>query len=139
MNDIRRTIYIVCGTLCVALGVVGMVVPLLPTTGPLLLAAFFYSRSSPRFYHWLLHNRWFGAYIKNYREGRGIPLRSKVVTLAILWVTIGSSIALLDLWWVRLLLLAVAAGVTIHLVMLKTFRPESGAPVGDLDLNELQQ
>ena len=131
MNDIRKLIYIACGTLCVALGVLGIFVPLLPTTGPLLLAAFFYSRSSPRFYHWLLYNRWFGAYIKNYRAGHGIPIRSKVITLLTLWVTIGASMFLIPSWWVKLLLLAVAVGVTIHILAIKTYRPAS-AQVSDL-------
>jgi uncharacterized membrane protein YbaN (DUF454 family) len=137
MNDIRKLIYIACGTICVALGVIGIFVPLLPTTGPLLLAAFFYSRSSPRFYHWLLHNRWFGSYIKNYREGRGMPMRSKIITLATLWLTIGISIVLVALWWVKLLLLVIALGVTIHIVMLKTFRPAS-APASERN-SELPQ
>ncbi len=137
MNDIRKILYIACGTLCMALGVIGIFLPLLPTTGPLLLAAFFYSRSSPRFYFWLLHNRWFGAYIKNYRAGLGMPLRSKVITLALLWATIGISIGVVSLGWVKLLLGLIALGVTIHIVLLKTFRPAS-AQVSDLN-SELQQ
>ncbi len=74
MNRIIRTLLIVCGTLCVGLAVVGIFVPILPTTPFLLLAAVCYARSSQRFLAWLLTNRWFGSYIKNYREGRGIPV-----------------------------------------------------------------
>ena len=66
-----------------------MFVPVLPTTPFLLLAAICYARSSERFYHWLLNNRWFGEYLKNYREGRGIPLREKTLTVLALWLTIG--------------------------------------------------
>ena len=127
MKNIRRWLLIACGMLCVAVGVIGIFVPLLPTTSPLLLAAFCFARSSPRFYHWLLHNRVFGSYIKNYREGRGMPLRSKFVTLALLWLTIGFSIIYITPWWIKLLLLIIALGVTIHILWIKTYRPETVA------------
>lgn len=111
------------GTLCVALGAIGVVLPVLPTTPFLLLAAACYARSSERFYVWLMTNRWCGAYIRNYREGRGIPLRQKVLTLALLWTTIGASACFaVSNGWVRLLLLAIAAGVTLHLLHIPTFR-----------------
>ena len=127
MKNIRRWLLIACGMLCVAVGVIGIFVPLLPTTSPLLLAAFCFARSSPRFYHWLLHNRVFGSYIKNYREGRGMPLRSKVVTLGLLWLTIGFSIIYIAPWWIKVLLLLIAVGVSIHILWIKTYRPETVA------------
>jgi len=77
----------------VALAVLGLFLPVLPTTPFLLLAAVCYARSSERFYHWLMTNRWFGEYIRNYREGRGIPLKQKVLTISLLWVTIGYAAA----------------------------------------------
>ena len=79
-----RILLIACGTLCVALAVLGLFLPVLPTTPLLLLAAVCYARSSERFYHWLMTNRWFGAYIRNYREGRGIPLWHKVLAISLL-------------------------------------------------------
>ena len=74
MKRLTRVLLIAGGNLCVALAVLGLFLPVLPTTPFLLLAAVCYARSSERFYHWLVTNRWFGAYIRNYREGRGIPL-----------------------------------------------------------------
>jgi len=125
-----RVLLIACGTLCVALGVLGIFVPVLPTTPFLLLAAICYMRSSERFYHWLLNNRWFGEYIKNYQEGRGIPLREKTLTLIALWLTIGSTTLLVvSVWWGQLILLGVAVVVTIHLVMIKTFKRDASAPL----------
>ena len=122
----NRILLIILGTLCVALGVLGVFLPLLPTTPFLLLAAICYGRSSKRFYHWLVNNRWFGEYIRSYREGRGIPLKQKVLTVLLLWLTIGSTALLAaTLWWVRLILLGIAVGVTIHLVKLKTYKPET--------------
>ena len=124
MNRLTKTLLIALGSLCVTLGVIGMFIPILPTTPFLLLAAFFYARSSQRFYHWLLTNRWFGEYIRNYREGNGMPLRQKVFTIVLLWLTIGVAIFfMITTWWVRLILLAIACGVTYHLISIKTYKP----------------
>lgn len=123
MKRLIKALLIVSGTLCIALGMLGMIVPLLPTTPFLLLAAICYARSSDRFYHWLITNRWCGDYIRNYREGRGIPLKQKVLTILVLWLTIGSTMCLATAQlWVRLILLGIAVGVTVHLMKIKTFR-----------------
>jgi uncharacterized protein len=128
--DIRKAILIFTGTVCVALGVLGMFLPLLPTTVFLLMAAYCYSRSSEKFHTWLLTNRLFGPYIKNYKSGKGISIRQKVSTISILWVSIGVSIWLLGgKFWLSLLLLAIAGGVTIHLLWIKTYRPEEEVEV----------
>ncbi len=124
MNEIKRIALIICGSACVALGIVGMFLPVLPTTPFLLLAAVCYARSSQKLYDWLMTNRWCGSYILNYREGRGITLRLKVTTILLLWITIGLTAGFaVTLWWVRLILLAVAIGVTLHLLWIKTFTP----------------
>jgi len=126
MNRIAKVLLIVSGTFFVALGVLGVFVPVLPTTPFLLLAAFCYARSSERFLHWLLTNRWFGAYIKNYREGRGIPLREKLLTIVALWLSISfSALYVVESWWGKLLLVAVAVGVTVHLLRIKTPRADA--------------
>ena len=126
LMDIRKAVLIFAGTVCVALGVLGMFLPLLPTTVFLLMAAYCYSRSSERFHTWLLTNRLFGTYIKNYKSGKGISMRQKISTIAMLWVSIGFSIWVLGgRFWVTLLLVAIAVGVTLHLVLLKTYRPET--------------
>ena len=125
MSGVIRFLWIGAGTVCVALGLVGILLPVLPTTPFLLLAAVCYGRSSSRFLHWLLTNRWFGAYIQNYREGRGLPQREKVLTILGLWLTIGVSVVyVVSQWWLRLVLIAVALGVTIHLLRIKTARLE---------------
>ena len=124
MNKVLRTLLIAAGLLFVGLGIVGIFLPILPTTPFLLLAAYCFARSSDRFYHWLMTNRWFGAYIRNYREGRGMPLREKIISLTALWLTISATIIFsVSAWWLRLLLLAIALGVTTHLVRLPTYRP----------------
>ena len=124
--DIRKAFLIFAGTVFVGLGVIGMFLPLVPTTVFLLLAAYCYSRSSERFHTWLLNNRWCGAYIKNYKDGRGMTTRSKASTILILWASIGVSIWFVaGKFWVTLMLLAIAIGVTVHLLWLKTYRPEA--------------
>ena len=121
MKDLTRILLIVIGTLFVALGVLGVFLPVLPTTPFLLLAAICYARSSKRFYNWLMTNRWCGEYIRNYREGRGITLRHKILTISLLWLTIGyAAWFVVSLWWVKLILFGIAAGVTLHLVKIKT-------------------
>ena len=134
-----RTLLIILGTLCIALGLLGMFLPLLPTTPFLLLAATCYSRSSKKFYHWLVTNRWCGGYIRNYREGLGIPIKQKVFTILLLWLVIGLTAWLAALpGWVRWILPGVAIGVTVHLVKIKTYKPKSepGLPPGENAVSE---
>lgn len=121
-----RALLLVLATLCVVLGVVGIFLPVLPTIPFLVLAAICYARSSESCYQWLMTNRLFGEYIRNYREGRGIPFKQKVLTILLLWLTIGSTAWLaVSQWWVRWILLGIAAGVTIHLVKIKTYKPKT--------------
>ena len=126
MKSVVRYLFIAGGLVAVALGVVGIFLPILPTTPFLLLAAFLFARSSERFYRWLHTNRWFGAYLTNYREGRGLPAREKTMTIVALWLAIGLSAALaLSSWWPRAALLAIAVAVTIHLLRIPNFRPQT--------------
>jgi uncharacterized membrane protein YbaN (DUF454 family) len=118
-----RIALISLGTFFLCLGIVGIFIPILPTTPFLLIAAALYARSSQKFYSWLMNNRLFGRYIKSYREGKGIPLKIKLITITLLWITIGiSAIFATDILWIRILLAAVAAGVTIHIATIKTYR-----------------
>jgi uncharacterized membrane protein YbaN (DUF454 family) len=118
-----RKVLIVAGTFFVGLGILGIFFPVLPTTPFLLLAAACYARSSERFYHWLLNHGWFGRYLRPYREGKGISLRSKVISISMLWLTILCSVLfIVHPLIVRILLIAIAAGVTLYLLSLPTFR-----------------
>lgn len=121
-SGLWRGLLIACGTLCVALGVLGIFLPLLPTTVFLLMAAACYARSSDRFYRRLVNHPWLGAYIRNHYEGRGMRLRDKVITVVALWMGIGATaIWTVDAAWFRILLIAIAAGVTLHIVRLPAF------------------
>jgi uncharacterized membrane protein YbaN (DUF454 family) len=124
-SGFRQWLLVMVGVIAVGLGVVGVFVPVLPTTPFLLLAAACFVHSSPRLYSWLIHHRWFGDYIRHYREHRAITPRARLATLALLWGVIGATafFAVTD-WWVRVLLGAVAVGVTLHLLCLKTLTPD---------------
>jgi hypothetical protein len=122
-SGFMKALLIVGGTLCVALGVIGIFLPLMPTTVFLLLAAACYARSSDRFYQRLINNPWLGHYIRASREGRGMRRRDKAITLVLLWVGIGATmIWTAEAWWLRLVLFGIAAGVTIHVVRIPDFQ-----------------
>jgi hypothetical protein len=116
----KRWLLIGAGTLSTGLGIIGVFVPVLPTTPFLLLAAACYMRSSERFYQWLIDNRIFGAYVRNYIEGRGMPIKIKISTILLLWLTIGVTIAFaVENIVVRIVLICIAIGVTAHVALIK--------------------
>jgi uncharacterized protein len=109
------------GVLAMTVGLIGVVVPLLPTTPFLLLAAACFVRSSDTLYGWLTSNRLFGGFIRDYREQQGVSARAKITALALLWGVIGyTALMAVDAAWLRVLLAAIAVAVTIHLLRLKT-------------------
>jgi uncharacterized membrane protein YbaN (DUF454 family) len=115
-----RVLLISLGVLFIGLASLGIFIPVLPTTPFLLLSAALFARSSDRFYRWLIGNRFFGKYIKDYREGKGVPIKVKMGAIIILWVTICLSIIFgVEILWVRIILVMVAVGVTIHIAMIK--------------------
>lgn len=119
-NRVLQLFLIISGVICVALGTLGAFVPLLPTTPFLLLASYCFIRSSDRLYNWLINHRFLGKFIRDYVEHKSINPNVRLITLAILWTSILSSVILLQVKiWVKLLLLAIAIGVTIHLMLLK--------------------
>jgi len=121
LNKLKRPLWITGGTLCVGLGIFGIVIPLLPTTPFLLLAAICYIRGSKRLYTALMHNRVFGSYLRNYLEGRSMSLKNKIWTLCLLWaVILSSAILVTDSLAVRAVIGAVGIGVTVHLALIKT-------------------
>ena len=122
-NKFFRYLLIIAGTIFLGLGIIGIFLPILPTTPFLLLATACYTRSSKRFYDWLLHNKWFGSYIKNYREGEGVPLKVKVYTISLLWITIlFSAFFIISIFWMRVVLILIAAAVTVHILTIKTYK-----------------
>ena len=105
------------------LGIIGIFMPVLPTTPFLLLAAACYARSSKKFYNWLLTNKWFGNYIRNYLQGKGIPIQVKILAITLLWLTIVLSVIFaVHSLFIRLLLILIAIGVTLHILSVPTLK-----------------
>jgi len=121
MRSVTRGAAIAAGTLCVGIGVVGIFIPLLPTTPFLLLAALLLARSSRRGHRWLMTNRLFGPTLRRYLEERRMSRLHKAATLVFLWATLGLSAGLAVKGpWARALLAAVGAAVTAHVLTLGT-------------------
>ena len=124
MNSAKKAVLVTAGSVCLGLAVLGVFLPLLPTTPFLLLASACYVRSSERLHGWLMGNRMLGPYIKNFKERRGIPLRARVTTVLLLWLPLAYSIYRLDLLWLELLLLLM--GVTWSVLILR-MKPVGGS------------
>ena len=112
---ITRVLFAAGGLACVGLGALGILLPGLPATPFLLLAAYCFARSFPALHSWFVSHAWFGPYIRGARAGWRIPRRQALQTIALLWLSMGISAWLVDSWWVRVPLLVTAAGVTIFL------------------------
>ena len=119
-----RIILILIGSVSFALGVLGIFLPMLPTTPFLLLSAAAWLKASPSLYEWLLNHKVFGEYIRNFREHRAIPLRVKIISVSMVWLTIGYCIiAVVDeWWWAQLLMALLAIAISWHILSYKTLK-----------------
>ena len=116
-----RYLYLISGFLLVVIGVIGIFLPILPTTIFLILASACFVKSSPRANEWLRNHKILGAYIKNYQDKTGLTIKAKIFNIFFLWIMIlSSAFFFTEELFIRLLLLAIAIGVTIHLLMVKT-------------------
>lgn len=112
----------VLGVISLGLGILGIFLPVLPTTPFLLLSAALFARSSERLYDWLLNHKVLGEYIRDFREEKAIPLRVKFISVSMLWIVMLTTIffAVNDKLWLQILLACIAVGVTIHILSFKT-------------------
>lgn len=116
-----RILYVLLGSVTLGLGIAGIFLPVLPTTPFLLLTAALWFKGSPKLYRRLMESKRLGPYIRNFRENRAIPLRAKIISVTMLWVTILLSAFLaVHAWWLRVLLIAIAAAVTWHILSFRT-------------------
>jgi len=118
---LKKYIFLVLGFFFLGLGILGLFLPLLPTTVFLLIAAYFFAKSSEKYYNWLINNKYFGKFIRDYKEGKGVPLKTKTISITILWATILYSVYfVVQILWLKILLILIAIGVSWHLLSLKT-------------------
>ena len=135
--SLGRFLWISAGLTLVVLGTIGIFLPLLPTTILYILAAGAFAKSSDRLHHWIMDHPIIGRMIRNYRLYHAIDLRTKLVSIATLWLTIGASaIFAVQNWWVRGLLGLIAFGVTWHLLALKTLTPQMAAEIARREAEE---
>ena len=127
----KKYIYIILGSLMLALGAVGIILPVLPTTPFLLVAGFFYLRSSKRLYEWLLRHRILGPYIVSYLKYKAIPRKTKISALVLLWSSLIVSMVVLASLKAGLFLAAVGVAVSVHLLSLRTISVEEMESVKD--------
>lgn len=119
---------IALGWFFVAMGIIGIFVPIWPTTIFFILAAWCFAKSSEKFYNWLINHPRFGKFISNYREHRGMPLKAKIIAVTMVVVAIGSSVIFFtQTIWVRILLVGIALGVSGYILSLNTIRQEQTA------------
>jgi uncharacterized membrane protein YbaN (DUF454 family) len=105
-NPIIKALWVIAGSVFVVLGAFGVILPGLPTTPFLILAAACYIRSSQRLYDWLIANKTFGPYLRDYREGKGIPKRAKKIALIMMTIFVGYAVLFaLDDLFVRIVVL----------------------------------
>lgn len=124
MNRAKKALLVAAGSVSLALAVLGIFLPLLPTTPFLLLASACYVRSSERLHGWLMGNRLLGGYIRNFRERRGIPLRGRIVTVVLLWLPLLYSVYRLDLLWLEVLLVLMGLAWSVLILRMRGVRDD---------------
>jgi len=122
LSSFTKVLLNIAGTVFVALGILGAFLPLLPATPFLLLASACYVRGSDRLYRRLMGNRYLGSYIRNFQERKGMPVRAKIITIAILWASLSFSIYRVEPVILDTTLVVVGIGVTTLILCIKTLK-----------------
>ncbi|MDF1611350.1 YbaN family protein [Stygiobacter electus] len=121
MSTYKQKIFLILGFIFVAFGIIGAILPLMPSTVFFILAAYFFSKSSEKFHKKLLDNKYIGRHIKNFYEKRGMPLRVKIISILSLFLTITISIILVKRTpFLVVILLSVAFAVSFYIISLNT-------------------
>jgi uncharacterized protein len=139
LYSIKKYLFIFLGSLSLALGVIGVFIPVLPTTPFLLLASFFYLRSSELMYNWIINHKILGAYIYSYLTYKAIPKKTKIGTMFFLWSTLIISMILVSSLHIRIFLVAVGICVTVHLMTLRTLGHDDMKALNDLYCNKTKE
>ncbi len=117
----KKIVLWIIGIITLALGFIGIFIPVFPTTPFLLVALACFVNSSSKMHRFILENKYLGPYVKDYTSGNGIPMRAKWRAVSLIWITIGfSAIFVLDQWSLRLLILSIATLVSIYIFTRKT-------------------
>jgi len=123
-HTLKQYACLILGTLSLGIGMIGVLLPVLPTTPFLLMASFFYLRSSKRMYDWMLNHKVFGPYIYCYVKHQGVSRKTKIGVLIFLWSTLILSMVVIPGWQIKIFLLVVGIAVSTHIILLKTLGEE---------------
>lgn len=116
-----KALLISIGTLSIILGVIGIVIPLLPTTPLILLGAACYIKSSEKLYQKLLKNKWLGGYIKDFREKNGISRKNKIISITMMWLSICCTLLFIDIsFLIRSIITIIAVTVSAYILSFDT-------------------
>ena len=124
MENLKKKIYICIGLLSVALGIIGAFLPVMPTVPFLLVALFCFERSSKKYHDMILNNKYFGKVLRDYYEGKGLTTSVKIKAILFLSCGIGFSFYKVQHLYLRIMLVVIWLGVTIHIILLKTKHKE---------------
>lgn len=113
----RRIIYVALGSIFVGLGVLGAFLPVMPTTPFLLVASFFFARSSPRLNRWLVRSPLFGPFLRDWQQHRGVRPHVKVLAITVMVTAVTASIVWGNLAWPFVVLVLLLAGVGLWVVL----------------------
>lgn len=117
-NRLIRIMWISFGFLMVAMGILGAILPILPGTVFFIIAAICFAKSSEKFYKMLIHNKYVGPHLQNYLEDKFIPIKTKIIIISSLWISItASAVYVLEVFWQRAIMFSVAIGVSIYIIM----------------------
>lgn len=123
-NRVLRWLLLGVGMVSLVLGVIGVLLPVMPTMPFVIVAAWCFLRSSERLYTWIVGHPQFGPPLESYLRYKGITMQAKVISIAMLWVSITTtSFVIVDALWLRATLLGAAAAVTVYLVLMRTLDP----------------
>jgi uncharacterized protein len=117
-NRLLRVMWISFGFLMVILGILGAILPVLPGTVFFIIAAFCFAKSSEKFYKLLIHNKYVGPHLRNYLEDKFIPVKTKIIIISSIWISMtASAVYVLEVFWQRALMFAVAIGVSVYIIL----------------------
>lgn len=123
----KKYLFLGLGILCLIAGIIGIVLPILPTTPLFLASAWLFARSSHRFHRWLLHHKLFGQYIRDYVEHGAVRRRARKRALILLWSGMAITVILVDKLLVTGVLILIGSAVTYHILRLRVL-PEEELP-----------
>jgi uncharacterized membrane protein YbaN (DUF454 family) len=120
MTIVYRNFFVLCGVLACIAGIIGIIVPVLPTTPFLLLASWFFAKSSPQLHAKMRSNKYIGTILTSWEDTRSIPMKAKVLAVTMIVLSCGFSIVYITFFVVRLVLVICGIGVSVYILTRKT-------------------